>query len=80
MPRHFREALALWRGEPLAARRRPAGEIGVEPGAGLRDIHRAILRGEVDQAPSVASPPRHRPPAQLPLDIDRGPYRRQHPR
>ena len=49
-------------------------EIGVDPGAELRATHQAILRGEVDRAPSTqvsapAAPAPHRPPAQLPLDV-----------
>ena len=54
-----------------ALRGRLVDEIGVDPGAELRGIHQAILRGEVDHPPPalVAAPAPHRPPAQLPLDV-----------
>ena len=62
--------LALYRGErqadALAAYRRAramlAEELGLEPGAELRDLERAVLRQEVPPAPPM---PAHNLPAQL---------------
>ncbi|HEV7649739.1 MAG TPA: BTAD domain-containing putative transcriptional regulator [Actinophytocola sp.] len=56
-------------------RRRLADELGVDPGAELRDLHAAILRGELPKAgapaePSVArNPGPLAVPAQLPPDV-----------
>ena len=47
-------------------------ELGVDPAARLQQLHRAILRGELDQSPGPASVrPAVRPaaPAQLPADV-----------
>jgi DNA-binding SARP family transcriptional activator/tetratricopeptide (TPR) repeat protein len=51
---------------------RLAAELGSEPGVELRELHRAILRGE--GGPGHGEPPgplkpRHRVPAQLPPDV-----------
>jgi DNA-binding SARP family transcriptional activator/tetratricopeptide (TPR) repeat protein len=54
-------------------RRRLAEELGTEPGAELRQVHEAILRGDPDQArpapPAVTPAPARTVPAQLPLDV-----------
>ncbi|GAA2914031.1 SARP family transcriptional regulator [Actinoplanes cyaneus] len=57
------EALALYAG----FRERLAEELGTEPGAELRNLHREILRDEWEPAPSA--PPPARTPAQLPPDV-----------
>lgn len=48
-------------------RRRLVEELGSEPNAELRRLHRAMLTGEMDQ-PAVLVRPEPPPPAQLPLD------------
>ena len=64
-----RRAQAL--GHFAAVRRKLAEELGTDPGAELGQLHRALLRGEVDAAEPVTPPvPAARPaPAQLPMDI-----------
>ncbi len=54
-----------------AIRARLAEELGVDPGAELQRLHRAILRGEVEPAPAAvtAAPPPGTVPALLPLDV-----------
>ncbi|WP_233159068.1 AfsR/SARP family transcriptional regulator [Actinophytocola xanthii] len=63
-----RDAEALHRF--AAVRQRLADELGTDPGAELRDLHQAILRGEPEPAPASARPvsPPVSPPAQLPPD------------
>ncbi|MBO3747555.1 tetratricopeptide repeat protein [Streptosporangiaceae bacterium NEAU-GS5] len=51
-----------------SVRHRLADELGADPGAELRDLHQAILRGEVEPAPS-APPPATTGPAQLPAEV-----------
>lgn len=55
------------------ARRILADELGADPGPQLRDLHTAILRGELDPAPtpppSAPAQPAAEVPAQLPADI-----------
>jgi DNA-binding SARP family transcriptional activator/tetratricopeptide (TPR) repeat protein len=48
-------------------RRRLVEELNTEPGPELRDLHRAILRGQVEPAPEPA--PVGHVPAQLPPDV-----------
>ncbi|MEQ4303434.1 BTAD domain-containing putative transcriptional regulator [Plantactinospora sp. B6F1] len=51
-------------------RQRLADELGVEPGATLRALHVAILRGELDRAaPAPPTAPTRHVPAQLPPDV-----------
>jgi DNA-binding SARP family transcriptional activator/tetratricopeptide (TPR) repeat protein len=51
-------------------RARLADELGTEPGPELRELHEAILRGELVPAKAAPGPaPSHRPPAQLPADV-----------
>jgi DNA-binding SARP family transcriptional activator len=53
-------------------RRLSVEELGLEPGAGLRELHQSILRDSPAVAapagPAAVDPPRHRP-AQLPSDV-----------
>jgi DNA-binding SARP family transcriptional activator/Flp pilus assembly protein TadD len=64
---HSARALALY----ASARERLVRELGAEPGAELREVHRGVLRGEApDAGPaalSTAGPAG--PPAQLPVDV-----------
>jgi DNA-binding SARP family transcriptional activator/tetratricopeptide (TPR) repeat protein len=55
-------------------RQRLAGELGLEPGARLQELHTAILKDEDDGAALVSSPPAPAAsarvvPAQLPTDV-----------
>ncbi|MGX7673340.1 tetratricopeptide repeat protein [Plantactinospora sp. DSM 117369] len=55
-----------------ATRQRLADDLGVDPGAALRGLHVAILRGELDRAapaPLAVAAPDRRVPAQLPPDV-----------
>ncbi|HEU5107262.1 MAG TPA: BTAD domain-containing putative transcriptional regulator, partial [Micromonosporaceae bacterium] len=53
-----------------ATRTRLAEELGVEPGARLRAVHQALLRGELDSpVPERSSTPAPVVPAQLPADV-----------
>jgi DNA-binding SARP family transcriptional activator/Tfp pilus assembly protein PilF len=51
-----------------SVRKRLVQELGTEPGAELRGVHQAILRGEVDPTASSVAVGRHRP-AQLPVGV-----------
>jgi len=55
-------------------RERVSDQLGLDPGPALRELHRSILRDEVDLPPPVTSPsPSRSPapgvPAQLPADV-----------
>ncbi|MDI5943712.1 AfsR/SARP family transcriptional regulator, partial [Micromonospora sp. DH15] len=61
------EALETYR----RGRAATVAELGLEPGRGLRELHRRILDGDplLDAAePAPAAPPPARPAAQLPMD------------
>ncbi|SCL31869.1 NB-ARC domain-containing protein [Micromonospora rhizosphaerae] len=54
----------------VAMRRRLVDQVGMEPGAELQQLHRAILRGDLDQASGWGRERSgHAVPAQLPLDV-----------
>lgn len=59
------EALRVY----AAVRARMADELGMEPGAGLREAHLAVLRGGSGPLPPPAANGRAPRPAQLPADI-----------